>query len=137
MTATVDQQQAPLQRTEHPHVVKSEGVLGGFPRIDDTRISVLQIFRLYEAGTPVGEIVEHYPPLTPAQVHDAISYAYDHSDEMTEHASRQTLRSVLRRADMVYVGGRLIPRVALKNADLPPGVEAFTWETLPDELDRP
>lgn len=38
--------------------------------------------------------------------------------------------------DMAYVGGRLIPREALARSDIPAGVEVYTWETLPEELDE-
>jgi uncharacterized protein (DUF433 family) len=134
MTATTKQREK-IERTEHPHIVKSAGVMGGFPRIEDTRLSVLQIFRMYEAGHPIAKLAEDYV-LTPAQVHDAISYGYDHPDELAAHEARHTLRSVLQRADMVYVEGRLIPRRALKEGDIPPGAQAYTWETLPAELDE-
>jgi uncharacterized protein (DUF433 family) len=30
----------------------------------------------------VEEIVQYYPPLKPADVHDALAYAYDHLDEI-------------------------------------------------------
>ena len=31
---------APIERTEHPHVVKSADTLGGEPRVEDSRIPV-------------------------------------------------------------------------------------------------
>jgi hypothetical protein len=39
---------APIERTEHPHIVKSADTLGGGPRIEETRISVLLIFDMFE-----------------------------------------------------------------------------------------
>ena len=134
MTVTA-KARAPVQRTEHPHIVKSADVLSGFPRIEDTRMSVVQIFSMYEAGYPVAKLVEDYV-LTPAQIHDAISYAYDHPDEMDFWIEQGRLRNVLKDADMVYVEGRLIPRKAFKQTDIPPGGKAYTWETLPEELNQ-
>ena len=103
------------------------------PRVEGTRTSVLQIKWWIESGMTPEDIVEDFPPLTPAQIHDTLSYAYDHPDEMAEHASRHTLRSVLKRADLVYVDGRLVPRFALKESDIALGAEVYTWETLPEE----
>jgi uncharacterized protein (DUF433 family) len=126
---------APVQRTEHPHIVKSADVIGGMPRVEGTRFSVLQVLWWTQSGLTPEYVVENFPPLTLAQFHDALSYAYDHPDEMAEHASRHTLRSVLQRADLVYVDGRLIPRFAFNESDVPRGAEVYTWETLPEGKD--
>ena len=131
MSATA-KSKAPVQRTEHPHIVKSSDVFDGMPRVEGTRISVLQITWWIQSGLTPEEIIEKFPPLTLDQIRDALNYADDHPDEMAEHASRHTLRSVLKRADLVYVDGRLIPRFALKESDIPPGAEVYTWETLPE-----
>jgi len=131
MTATA-KSKAPVQRTEHPHIVKSADIFDGMPRVEGTRISVLQVRNMIASGMSPEYIVENFPPLTLDQIRDALSYADDHPDELAEHESRHTLRSVLQRADLVYVDGRLIPRFALKESDIPPGAEVYTWETLPD-----
>ena len=81
-TSTAPPTRAPIERTEHPHVVKSADTLGGEPRVEDSRIPVRQLFDLFQAGWTIAELVEDFPPLTPAQIHDAISYAHDHHDEM-------------------------------------------------------
>ena len=127
---------APIERTEHPHVVKSADTLGGEPRVVDSRIPVRQLYNLFEAGWTIAEIMEDFPPLTPAQIHDAISYAHDHPDEMAFHEERHKLRNVMKKHDVVYVGGRLIARSQLRDADIPPGVPVYDWETLPQELDE-
>lgn len=132
---TTIKQKAPVQRTEHPHVVKSADIFSGMPRVEGTRFSVLNIRNYVESGMSIDYIVESFPPLTPAQIHDALSYSFDHPDELAEHQERHTLRSVLKRADLVYVQGRLIPRLALKESDIPPGVTAYTWETLPEGME--
>ena len=125
---------APIERTEHPHVVKSADSMGGEPRVDGWRMPVRQLFNMYEAGDTVAEIIDAFPFLTPAQVHDAISYAYDHPDEMAFHEERHKLRNVMREQDVVYVAGRLIDRDRLRPEDVPPGATVYTWETLPKEI---
>ena len=125
---------APVERTEHPHVVKSADAMGGEPRIDRTRMPVRQLYNLVEAGTSVAEIVETWPWLTRAQVHDALSYAYEHPEEMAYHEDRNKLRNVMREQDVVYVASRLISRKHLKASDLPPGAVVYTWETLPKDI---
>lgn len=134
MTATLTPP-ATIERTEHPHVIKG-GALGGQPRIDDQRISVLQIFALHLAGESTEEIRMGYPSVTPAQVHDAISYAYDHLDEMDYWTEKQKLRSLLQDFDMAYVEGRLVPREALGSIEIPEGARVYTWETLPEEMNE-
>jgi uncharacterized protein (DUF433 family) len=132
---TVTTTRTTIERTEHPHVIKGGG-LGGQPRIDDQRISVLQIFALHEAGETTEQILAGYPTLTPAEIHDAISYAYDHPDEMDYWVESMKLRSLLRDFDMAYVEGRLVPREALSSLDIPEGARVYTWETLPEEMNK-
>ena len=135
MTATL-KTKAPVQRTEHPHIVKSADRAGGMPRVEGTRFTVLQVRNMIDSGMSLDYIVENFPPLTPAQIHDAISYAYDHLDEMDYWSEQQKLRNVLKHGDMVYIEGRLIPRLGLDRVALPPGAKIYTWETLPPEFDE-
>jgi uncharacterized protein (DUF433 family) len=137
MTATLPPTRAPSERTEHPHVVKSADTLGGEPRVEDTRMSVLQIFDMAEYGMSVAEIIADFPFLTPAQVHDAISYGYDHPDEIEFHRERHKLRNVLKKHGLVYYDSRLLTPGQLAALDPPPDeANVYTWETLPPELDE-
>ncbi len=64
-------------------IERREGVVGGKPAIAGTRIKVSQIvLRYLGAGERVSEIVRCYPHLTPAQVHTAIAYFYEHPEEI-------------------------------------------------------
>lgn len=67
---------------EHPRIVRQPDVSGGEPIIRGTRISVRHIVERIRAGQSVEEILAALPHLTPAQVHDALSYYYDHRDEI-------------------------------------------------------
>lgn len=47
-----------------------------------TRIRVATILACYRQRMGVEEIVQQYAHLKPADVHDALAYAYDHLDEI-------------------------------------------------------
>jgi uncharacterized protein (DUF433 family) len=66
----------------HPYVTQKRNVQGGSPVIKGTRIPVSAILIHYKQGKDVDEILELYPHLTPAQVHDTLSYYHDHQEEM-------------------------------------------------------
>ncbi len=55
---------------------------GGQPVVGGTRIRVGIILGCYRQGMSVEEIVQQYPALKPADVHDALAYAYDHLDKI-------------------------------------------------------
>jgi len=66
----------------YPHIVKEAGYCGGKAAIDDTRVRVNNIAWLAKQGLTPQQVLEHYPVLTPAQVHAALAYYYDHTDEI-------------------------------------------------------
>ena len=78
-------------KTEHPYVVKIEGVRGGRAVIRGTRIPVWLIVALWKEGSSPEEILEHYPQLSPAQLFDALSYYYDHPEEIEAQLKEQNL----------------------------------------------
>jgi uncharacterized protein (DUF433 family) len=45
--------------------------------VGGTRIRVATILSAYRLGMTVEEIVQQYPTLQPADVHDALAFAYD------------------------------------------------------------
>lgn len=69
-------------KTEHPYVVCVRGVCGGKPVIKETRIAVWLIAGWFKQGHTPEEIQKMYPHLTLAQIHDALSYYYDHQTEV-------------------------------------------------------
>lgn len=70
-------------KTEHPHIVRVEGVCGGDPVIKGTRIPVWVIAGWLKQGYSLQSIKDEiYPHLSLAQLHDAASYYYDHQDEI-------------------------------------------------------
>ncbi|MFQ6094374.1 MAG: DUF433 domain-containing protein [bacterium] len=71
------------KRIKHPYITRKEGVCGGEPIIEGTRISVRCIVEYIQyVGYTPEEIVHHLPHLNLAQVYDALSYYYDHKEEI-------------------------------------------------------
>jgi uncharacterized protein (DUF433 family) len=68
-------------KTDHPHVVRLEGVCGGEPIVDGLRVTVRQVATLHQRGESIQEIGEDLG-LTEAQVYHALSYFFDHRDEI-------------------------------------------------------
>ena len=72
----------PIERTDHPHIVKVRDVASGEPIILGTRIMVRTIMEQYELGSTMENILWDSPQLSSAQIHDALSYYHDHKEEM-------------------------------------------------------
>jgi len=66
----------------YPHIVKEAGYCGGKAAIDNTRVRVNNVAWLAKQGLTPQQVLEHYPDLTLAQVHAALAYYYDHTDEI-------------------------------------------------------
>ena len=73
-----------VQETEHPYIVRVEGICGARPAIKDSRLSVRHIAQMYKAGDTVEEILQAHPHLKAAAVYDAISYYLDHQQEIEQ-----------------------------------------------------
>ncbi len=69
-------------QTSHPHIVKIDGVHGGEPIVRHSSVTVRTIVQQVRLGTTPEQLVEGYPPLTLAEIHDALSYYYDHIEEI-------------------------------------------------------
>jgi uncharacterized protein (DUF433 family) len=75
-------QQAQIMATEHPYVVKIAAMCGGRPIIKGTRTPVQAIVEYYRLGMDTYQILTELPYITEAQLHDALSYFYDHKEEI-------------------------------------------------------
>lgn len=90
----------PTLRTEHPHIVRSEGVHGGRPYIRGTGVSVQTIVEQTRLGRSPAQIVEDFDGvLTLAQVYDALSYFYEHQAEIEGDIARN--QAALRRGPQI------------------------------------
>ncbi len=71
-----------MLKLDYRNVEKDSTRCGGQPVVAGTRIRVATILTCYRQGMGVEEIVQQYSSLRPADVHDALAYAYDHLDEI-------------------------------------------------------
>jgi len=69
-------------KTEHPQIIRLEGVCGGEPVVDGLGVTVRHVATLHLCGETILEIAEALG-LTEAQVFHALSYFCDHRDEIT------------------------------------------------------
>lgn len=66
----------------YPYITCKNGILNGTPIINGTRISVRTIAGYYQMGMNVDEILNTLTHLSPAQVHSALAYYFDHQSEI-------------------------------------------------------
>ena len=79
---------ATAPKIAYPHITKDPEVRAGKACIDGTRIAVVDIALLHKNGRSVDEICKNYMrPLTPAQVHAALLYYYDYTEEIETYLS--------------------------------------------------
>jgi len=74
---------ATAAKTVATHVTKDPRVCGGKACIDNTRIRVMDVVLLQRQGLKPEDMLEYFSvPLGLAQVHGALTYYYDHPDEI-------------------------------------------------------
>jgi uncharacterized protein (DUF433 family) len=86
--------------TGHPYIIRSSQMHHGEPTIDGSSITVRTVIERTRLGDTPEQIVEAYPVLTLAQVHDALAYYYDHPGEIEGYvqANREALWRTKQRA---------------------------------------
>ncbi len=74
----------------YPHIEKTPDVRAGKPCIVGTRIAVVDIALAYAQGVKPEEILTHFcsRPLTSAEVFAALTYHYDHPEELEGYLRR-------------------------------------------------
>ena len=71
-----------MTKLDYRNIEKNPKRCGGRATVAGTRIRVCTILACYRQGMTVEEIVQQYSHLRPADVHDALAYAYDHAEEI-------------------------------------------------------
>ena len=79
-------------RVPHPHVVIDSD---GSPLVAGTHVPVRRLFAWHRQGTTVETLLKRYPQIGPARLLDALSFAYDNFDLITQDLDRE--RSLLAR----------------------------------------
>ncbi len=87
------------QVVKHHHISSKAEISKGSPIIAGTRVRVLDIIIEYEyLGLSPDEIVSAHPHLILPQIHDALSFYYEHREELDkEICSRKETISKLRK----------------------------------------
>lgn len=129
-----------LIKTEHPYIVRKSGVCGGSPIIDGSRITVRLIAQLVKTGSSAEEILASYPHLSLAQIHDAISYYFDHREEIEQDIEDNKIRNILKKNNLSLIPddkipgvGRIVTDKEFEQLSEEEKENAYTWETLPEE----
>ena len=71
-----------------PDIVHNDDVLGGEPRIEGTRIGVLDVDELVVGGVTPVEVADQLD-ISRAEVHTALAYYYDNPEEMRQLEQEQ------------------------------------------------
>jgi uncharacterized protein (DUF433 family) len=74
----------------YPHIITSPRIAGGVPIIKGTRIAVRAIAGYYQLGMSVDEILQSLPHLTQSQVHAALTFYFDHQEEIDRDLRRNS-----------------------------------------------
>jgi uncharacterized protein (DUF433 family) len=87
----------------HPYITRDRRISKGSPVIVGTRTRVLDIAIEYEyLGTTPDEIVDAHPHLTLPQVHDALSFYYEHRAELDREIRERKERIEVIRNDLAH-----------------------------------
>ncbi len=103
---TRQRQLAESDGRHHPYVERRPGICGGEPVITGTRFPVRSVVtNIYRLGMTPEEMVEAWPYLTLAHIHDALSFYHDHRS-LIDGAIRKNRETAVRRV----VGDIDVPR---------------------------
>ncbi len=76
---------------KHPHIISHKDYCGGSPVIEGTKFTVRSVVNyLLKQGISPEELVKEFHHLSLAQVYDALSYYYDHKEEIERDFSQHT-----------------------------------------------
>ena len=125
-------------KTEHPYIIRNPEICGGSPIISGTRITVRLIAGLVKSGNSAEDILLGYPHLTFAQIHDAISYYFDHKEEIEKEIEENTIRAIIKKNNMRLVVGesgidRLVTEEEFETLSDEEKEKTYTSETLPEK----
>ncbi len=71
------------KKSQHPYVTVDPKIGKGYPVVKGTRTKVIDIAIRYNLmGASADQIVEQFPHLSLAQVHDALSYYYENKSKI-------------------------------------------------------
>ena len=88
------QENTAMPKLDYRNIEVDPSRCGGQPVVTGTRIRVATILNCYRQRMSVEEITQQYLPLKPADVHDALAFAYDHIEELEADLAADDAASV-------------------------------------------
>lgn len=83
-----------IKQIRHPYITRDKKIRGGVPVISGTGIRVLDIAIRYEImGQSPEYIIVALPQINLSEVHDALSYYYEHKNEI-DKAWKEVIRDI-------------------------------------------
>jgi len=80
-----------VEKVMHPYITSRRDYCGGHPVIKGTKFPVRSVVNyILRQGFSPEELVREFPHLTLAQVYDALSYYYDHQEEIERELQENT-----------------------------------------------
>jgi uncharacterized protein (DUF433 family) len=80
-----------VEKVMHPYLTSRKDYCGGHPVIKGTKFPVRSVVNyILRQGLSPEELVKEFPHLTLAQVYDALSYYYDHKDDIERELQENT-----------------------------------------------
>lgn len=74
----------------HPYITSREDVGAGRPIIAGTRTKVANIVAYYKLGLSPEELAREFPHLSLSQIHDALSFYYEHKQDMDREIDEES-----------------------------------------------
>ncbi|GBD99728.1 hypothetical protein BMS3Abin07_01769 [bacterium BMS3Abin07] len=84
----------------HPYIISRDDIGNGRPIIAGTRTRVSNIVAYYKLGLSPEELAREFPHLTLSQIHDTLSYYYEHQKEIDreiDEDSEENTRKLVRK----------------------------------------
>jgi uncharacterized protein (DUF433 family) len=84
----------------HPYVTSKKDVSSGRSIIKGTRTRIANIVAYYKLGLSAEELAREFPHLALFQIHDALSYYYEHQKEIDleiDEDSEENMRHLVKK----------------------------------------
>ncbi|MDL1876023.1 DUF433 domain-containing protein, partial [Cytophagia bacterium CHB2] len=88
---TATHPKSPNGRHRYPHISRRKDIHGGKPSVRDMNLSVRAIvIYVLRLGMTAEELAQSFPGLTLSQIHSALSYYYDHKQQIDKEIEQNT-----------------------------------------------
>jgi len=118
-------------KTEHPHIVMRPGARQPVATIAGTGLDVWAIVGHYRSGLSPDEIAQKWA-LSLAQVYDALSYYYDHPQEIDAILERRDIGEAEAQSLQERVSALLARRSGLSSSEVSARVKALQQLLFPE-----